>query len=588
MTVDIASLVSDNLDIWTTSVERKSGTGRGGGKRINLYGIDSLRALILDLAVRGKLVSQDSNEEPAADLLKRIRKAKAQRVLSGEIRKPRRLDNDHNLKPPFSIPDTWQWIRLDEVGAIVGGGTPPAGNAGNFVDGGQGVPWLTPADLGGYKGRFIFHGERDLTEAGLKASSATVMPTGSVLFTSRAPIGYVVIAANPISTNQGFKSIVPYIAECSPFIATAMKSFAKTINDNAPGTTFKEVSGKMVAALPFPLPPIAEQRRIVAKVDELMALCDALETESASAIAAHQTLVEALLATLTDSTDAADLASNWARLEAHFDSLFTTEASVDALKQTILDLAVRGKLVEQDESDGAASDLLKKIIASNSERVAAGDAKKMRSKSVTPSGSNPIDLPLNWAWTSLDRIAYKITDGAHHTPTYTDDGVPFLSVKDMSAGSLDFSDTRFISAEEHADLYRRCDPEKGDLLITKVGTTGVPVVVDTAQPFSLFVSVALIKAPWDLLSVEFLRLLVDSPFVRKQSAEGTQGIGNKNLVLRTIGAFRIPLPPLAEQHRIVAKVDALMALCDQLKTRLSDAVQTQRHLAHAITHGAAN
>jgi type I restriction enzyme S subunit len=111
----------------------------------------------------------------------------------------------------------------------------------------------------------------------------------------------------------------------------------------------------------------------------------------------------------------------------------------------------------------------------------------------------------------------------------------------MSAGTLDFSDTRFISEEQHPELYKRCNPEKGDLLITKVGTTGVPVIVDTEQPFSFFVSVALVKAPWDLLSVEFLRLLVDSPLVRKQSADGTQGIGNNNLVLRTIGAFRIPL-----------------------------------------------
>ena len=209
MTVDIASLVSDNLDIWTTAVERKSGAGRGGNKRLSLYGVERLRALISDLAVRGKLVSQDAGGEPVAELLQRIKKAKVQRIRDGEMRKPRDLDSGVSVKAPFAIPDTWQWVRLDEIGAIVGGGTPPAGTVNNFVEGGHGLPWLTPADLGGYKERYISHGERDLTEAALKTSSATMMPAGTVLFTSRAPIGYVVIASNPISTNQGFKSIVP-------------------------------------------------------------------------------------------------------------------------------------------------------------------------------------------------------------------------------------------------------------------------------------------------------------------------------------------------------------------------------------------
>jgi type I restriction enzyme, S subunit len=122
------------------------------------------------------------------------------------------------------------------------------------------------------------------------------MPAGTVLFTSRAPIGYVAVAANPISTNQGFKSIVPYVADCSRFIATAMKAFAPEIDAKAPGTTFKEVSGKIVAAIAFPLPPLAEQRRIVAKVDALMALCDRLEASLAAAAATRRRLLDALLA----------------------------------------------------------------------------------------------------------------------------------------------------------------------------------------------------------------------------------------------------------------------------------------------------
>ena len=208
---DIAALVANNLEIWTGATIRKSGAGRGGGKRISLYGIERLRALILDLAVRGKLVPQEAGDEPASELLKRIAKAKAEMIRDGIIRKPREPDGKATLKQPFSIPESWRWITLDQAGAIVGGGTPSSNDVACLTDGGAGIAWLTPADLGGFSGRYIAHGARDLTEYGLKTSSATLMPEGTVLFTSRAPIGYVAIAKTPVTTNQGFKSIVPYI-----------------------------------------------------------------------------------------------------------------------------------------------------------------------------------------------------------------------------------------------------------------------------------------------------------------------------------------------------------------------------------------
>ena len=163
--------------------------------------IPRLRRFILDLAVRGKLVPQDRQDEPAPDLLKRIEKEKARLVNAGDLRKPRDLDDGIELDLPFMIPATWRWVRLDTVGAIIGGGTPSATDPDNFVESGDGIPWLTPADLGGYSELYISRGARDLSEKGSKGSSATLMPAGTVLFTSRAPIGYVAIAANPISTN---------------------------------------------------------------------------------------------------------------------------------------------------------------------------------------------------------------------------------------------------------------------------------------------------------------------------------------------------------------------------------------------------
>ena len=257
--------------------------------------VQRLRRFILDLAVRGKLVPQDPNDEPASELLKLITKEKNRLVEAREIRKPRDYRGQENLSDSFSIPSCWLWVRLGTVGAIVGGGTPDASDANNFTDPGTGIPWLTPADLGRDRKLFISRGARDLTEQGIRTSSATRMPAGTILFTSRAPIGYVAIAHNPISTNQGFKSVVPYLQECSRYIAVVLMAFALEIDANAPGTTFREVSGKIIARYPFPLPPLAEQRRIVARVDELMALCDRLEERLVTMEDARGRLLDAML-----------------------------------------------------------------------------------------------------------------------------------------------------------------------------------------------------------------------------------------------------------------------------------------------------
>jgi type I restriction enzyme S subunit len=195
--------------------------------------IPRLRRFILDLAVRGKLVEQDPNNESASALIKRIQAEKARLVKEGKVKSPTALVNRDDEVELFAIPANWTWCRLSEVGAIIGGGTPPSADLDNFTSGGAGIAWLTPADLGKHRELYISHGARDLTPQGLKCSSATVMPKGSVLFTSRAPIGYTAIAANEISTNQGFKSVVPFVLSCNLFIAVYFRAFASLIDRQA-------------------------------------------------------------------------------------------------------------------------------------------------------------------------------------------------------------------------------------------------------------------------------------------------------------------------------------------------------------------
>ena len=243
------------------------------------------------------------------------------------------------------------------------------------------------------------------------------------------------------------------------------------------------------------------------------------------------------------------------------------------LKNSILQLAIQGKLVAQRPEEGTAQELYAQIQAEKQRLIKEGKIKKEKPLPEIIEEEKPFEIPEGWMWVRLGSVLYKLTDGTHSTPKYTTDGVPFLSVKDISSGKLDFSNCKYISEQEHQELYSRCNPEYGDLLLTKVGTTGIPVIVDTNIQFSLFVSVALLKFDRDLLYNKFLKNLINSPLVQIQAAENTRGVGNKNWVMRDIANTLIVLPPLAEQKRIVAKIEELLPLVDRYEqawTKLED------------------
>jgi type I restriction enzyme S subunit len=542
-----------------------------------------LRRFVLDLAVRGKLVEQDPRDESASELLQRIAAGKSRMVKGGIIRKPRDLDDGAAIEEPFAIPSSWQWLRLDNVGAIIGGGTPSAGDEANFAEPGEGVAWLTPADLGGYSDLYISRGSRDLTDRGLGSSSATLMPTGSVLFTSRAPIGYVAIAANPISTNQGFKSIVPYVADCSRFVALAMRTFAPEIDAKAPGTTFKEVSGKIVAAVPFPLPPLDEQHRIVAKVDELMALCDQLEAERVCREETRDKLTAASLTRLnapdpeTFAFDARFILDNLAPLTTRTDQ-------IKALRRTILNLAVRGELVEQDSSDEPATQLLERL------RGRATSPRRNGAKSTNVAAiEGPFDVPMGWAWATVQQVLDARREISYGVIKLGDEpkagGIPTLRCSDVRPGYIDLAGVRRVREDIEA-AYERTRLSGGEIVINIRGTLGgVAVVPPQLSGFNVAREVAVVPISVEV-SGAFIAHLMLSPYFWEHIQNNLRGIAYKGLNLGILRELPIPLPPLAEQHRIVAKVDELMALCDMLEASLTEGEQIRSRLLEAVLHHA--
>ena len=552
------------------------------------HAVPRLRRFILDLAVRGKLVEQDPNDEPASELLKRIAAEKARLVKTGTIRKPRDLGGDEDLLTPFEIPSCWLWVRLDAVGAIIGGGTPSAGDADNFANPGTGVPWLTPADLGGFSEQFISFGARDLSENGFHASSATLMPVGTVLFTSRAPIGYVAIAANPISTNQGFKSIVPYVPDCSRFIALAMKTFSPAIDAKAPGTTFKEVSGKIVAGVPFPLPPLAEQHRIVAKVDELMAHCDGLEAARAKRETTREQLAAASLARLNaPDPDPATFRNHAAFALENLAPLTTRLDQIKALRQTILNLAVRGKLVEQDPNDESATELLKRIAAEKMRLMKAGEIGREKLLPSISIDQTEFEIPNGWSWCRLGSLSKFVTSGSRDwAKYYSQKGAIFVRMGNLSKQHyrLRLDQIQHVKPPSNRE-GTRTRLEAGDLLISITGDVGMlGLITENFGEAYVNQHTAMVR-PVDEMKGTYLAELFRSPFAQDQFNAPQRGIKN-SFRLTDVTQFLVPLPPLAEQRRIVAKVDELMALCDQIEKSLTTGDETRHRLLDAFLHEA--
>lgn len=556
---DIAALVADNLDIWTGAIERKNGAGRakgtGGGKRISLYGIERLRALILDLAVRGKLVPQDAGDEPAAELLARIAQERRELIRQGKISKPKALPKvDHS---EISVPQSWAISRFGDLFSLEYGDNLPqpkrSGTGEYKVYGSNGV-------VGSHDNYSIEH---PCIVVGRKGSAGALNMSFEPCWVT--DVAYYCIP--PKDVELRFQYIL--------FQTLGLDVLGKGIK---PGLNRNEANVLLLA-----IPPLTEQRRIIAKVDELMALCDALERESAGALAAHQTLVETLLATLVQSADAAELATNWTRLESHFDTLFTTEASIDALEQTILDLAVRGKLVEQDAGDESALALVQDWRKAKTEALkSAGDR---RIKAAPDPKAAPFSLPSHWTFQSFENI-FLFVDYRGNTPPKTSDGIPLITAKNVRMGYLDREPKEFISEATFLKWMTRGFPKPGDLFFTTEAPLGNICQNDVDEPFAIAQRLICFQ-PYGEVNTRFFMMAIMSRSMQRVLDDHATGMTARGIKAAKLKLLPLPVPPLAEQRRIVAKVDEIMALCDTLKSRIAGAAETRRHLADAITQRAA-
>lgn len=552
-------------------------------------GIKKLRELILELAVRGKLVPQDPNDEPASELLKRIAEEKVRLVAEGKIRKQKPLAEIGEEEKPFELPEQWQWVRLGEIAEIIRGVTYNKSDASDAP-----LPEYAPLLRGNNINRTLNFDRPVFVPQKLISEHQYIKAGDIVIAMSSGSADLVGKAAQATANFDGaFGAFCGVVRSRTSDLFHFFGFFFQTplyrsrAAGHGKGIGINNLQKSALETLEIPIPPLAEQHRIVAKVDKLMALCDRLEAQQTDADSAHAQLVQALLNSLTQASHADDFAQSWQRLAEHFHTLFTTESSIDALKQTLLQLAVMGKLVPQDPSDEPASEYVHRIQIEKQRVLAQSKARKQKVLDTASRQEPPFEAPTGWSWQVVDDLLH-VTGGVTLGRKLRDRklvSLPYLRVANVQRGHLELAQIKEIEVpEDEVEKYLLQD---GDLLITeggdwdKVGRTAVwrSELPDCLHQNHVFRARSVIP-DWE---PRWAEMYLNSASAREYFAGSSKQTTNlASINMTQLRACAFPVPPLPEQHRIVAKVDQLMTLCEQLKARISQAQQLHADLADAL------
>jgi type I restriction enzyme, S subunit len=538
-------------------------------------GVQKLRELILDLAVRGKLVPQDANDEPAAVLLEKIKVEKERLVREGKISKSQLSSNDKNENEyiSFTLPEIWKWATINDITLQVTDGehaTPPRIN----------IPEIPLATA-----KNVRDGYLDLTNTDFVSCETAEkcwkrcepIHNDILMVCVGATTGRLCLIKEPpkITIVRSVALIRPFANYVYPeYIALVIKS---PIGQNQIWNKVKQSAQpclyiNKIQSIYLSIPPLPEQKRIVSKVDELMKLCDELEARQKKKRETRILINNAALNKLLTADTPETFTKNWQCIGDNFDILYSAPENIGKLRQAILQLAVMGKLVPQDANDESAAVLLERIKKEKERLVKEGKIKKEKSLPTIKDDEIPYDLPIGWVCCYISELAMKVTDGEHITPTRTPSGHYLLSARNIQDKGIILDNVDYVPESEFFRIRKRCNPDKDDILISCSGSVGRIAIVDKDDTYVMVRSVALLKLFKDTLYSKYLAYILKSLMVQNQILEKSKTSAQANLFLGKIKEIKVVLAPLAEQKRIVSKVDKLMKLCDELETKLT---QTQ-------------
>ncbi|HFI7838955.1 TPA: restriction endonuclease subunit S [Escherichia coli] len=542
--MSVEKLIVDHMETWTSALQTRSTAGRGSSGKIDLYGIKKLRELILELAVRGKLVPQDPNDEPASELLKRIAAEKAELVKQGKIKKQKPLPEISEEEKPFELPEGWEWARINDIASFTNGYT---FKSSEFQNSGVGIVKIGDIDSSGFisTAGMSYVSEKKIN---VLPEEMRVNPGDMVIAMSGATTGKLGFnkTKSTFLLNQRVGKIVTYSVD-KEFIYHYLSTRIEENLSISLGSAIPNISTAQINNIIIPIPPSDEQVKIIARVKLLISLCDQLEQQSLTSLDAHQQLVETLLGTLTDSQNAEELAENWARISEHFDTLFTTEASVDALKQTILQLAVMGKLLNNTNN---------------------ADYKKLRTY-----------------------LSFGPKNGLSPVESKKETQLKVLKLGATSYGQLNLNETKFIDVDIEKDSHLFL--KKGDILIQRGNSAnfvGCNVLINEDYKNIIYPDLMMKIRTNDNLLPEYASIWLSSPLVRNfmwDRMTGTSGTMPK-ISKKIVEEIPIIVPEISIQQKWITTVNLMLDICSEIKYRLHKAKQTQLHLADALTDAAIN
>jgi type I restriction enzyme, S subunit len=531
-------------------------------------GVARLRELILTLAVQGKLVPQDQSDEPASELLKKIRVEKERLIAEGKIKRDKPLAEITDEEKPFELPAGWQFCRLGQLLlSIRSGGTPSKQNP-EFWNGD--IPWASVKDL--HFGEPVSDTQDRITRAGLDAGSE-LAPKGSILICTRMGLGKIGEALIDVAINQDLKAVLLGEGVDKQYFI----NYFKTLTVVGSGMTVAGIKQDELLSFVVPLPSLAEQSRIVTRVKELMQVCDALEASGQLEAQQHAQLVSTLLGTLTQSETPEALADNWQRIATHFDVLLDRPEAVDALEQTILQLAVRGLLVPQDLTDEPSSVLLQKIRTEKDQLIAQGKIKRDKPLPPITDEEKPFELPQGWEWARLGDVGVTQTGGTpnKNDPEHFGNDIPFIKPGDIYPERVNYQNEG-LSSQGAESLGRIA--EAGSILMVCIGTIGKSNLIDRSCSFNQQIN----SVTPILILPEYLLAVLCSPYFQDEawarSSSTTISILNKG----KWESIPIPVPPLQEQSRILSRFDDCKRFNRELKIMLTEAVELSRKISAAI------
>ena len=546
--------------------------------------IPRARRFVLDLAVRGELIEQDPKDEPARELLKRIRAKRSALLDSKEIRASRANYGPIAVGDDFELPPGWARSTIHETCDLQTGATPDRTRSDYF---GGDIRWLVSGDINRVE---IRECEGRITQLGLDKSNCKILPPDSVLMAlngqgkTRATVALLRV---PAACNQSLVAIIPLLRDClvPEYLFWNLRSRYLAMRHLTGQDDRRGLNMKLISCFEISIPPVAEQHRIVAKVNELMALCDRLEAAHAERETRRDRLAAASLHHLTNGADAEAFRKHAHFCLSHLPQIAIRPEHIPALRQAILSLAVQGKLVQQNPKDGSSESLLSTV-----REIRERAANRSKNSSVDDSDPKfvqhlPKTLPPGWASCPLEEL-FRFIDYRGRTPTRTPRGVRLITAKNVRMGHIANDPVEFIDERAYKTWMTRGFPRDGDLLfVTEGATMGFVGVIELQFVFALAQRTIDLQ-PYIPSYSRFFFYTLMSPIFQEAVLTNSTGTAVKGIKAAKLKRIRVPLPPLAEQQRVVAKVDELMALCDRLEAQLTVTQTESSRLLDAVLHQA--